>query len=144
MRIAIVSTLLIGLSVFTSCKKYKKYSNGEVVENTYTGTVNIGSTGAEPGGDMLGNGDSGTYSFAWDNSTKKASLDFDITSPSGSVQFIINDAKGKEMLNKTLSGGSGTDSYSGISEAGKSGRWLVTMILTNFNGDGSYSVAPVD
>ena len=125
----------------TSCGKYEKYDNQEIVEDTYTGNVDITSTGADPAGDFTGTGDSGTYSFAWVNSKKKANVNFDITSSSGSVQMIVNDARGREVLNQTLTAG-GNDTYSGVSEEGKEGTWLVTIILTEFNGDGSYSLNP--
>lgn len=141
-KLGLLAIALVGATTFTSCKKYKKYDNGEVVENTFTGNVNVGSTGADPGGDFTGNGDSGTYSFVWDNSSKKANVNCDITSSSGSVQMIINDAKGNEVLNETLTAGSGVDSFSKVTEEGKSGKWLVTITLTDFNGDGSYSLSP--
>lgn len=68
-------------------------------------------------------------------------MDYIPKSP-GSVQFIINDKKGKEVLNQTLTGGADVDTFAGVSEEGKAGMWKVTMILTNFNGDGSYSIHP--
>ena len=103
----------------------------------------IESGGADPGGDFTGNGDSGVFSFAWKNRTSKAELNFDITSPTGSVQFILRDAKGKEVLNKSRSAG-GNDTFSGVSEKGESGMWLVEIILSDFDGDGSFSLSPVD
>lgn len=139
----IASLAMIFIAGMTSCKKYRKYDNMEVVENTYSGSVLIGSTGTNPGGDFTGNGDSGTYSFVWDNSSNKAELNFDITTNSGSVQFILNDAKGKEVLNETRSAGGG-DTFSGVSEEGKSGKWLVEIILTDFDGDGSFSLTPIN
>lgn len=141
-RLLTLSLAVLGVLAFTSCQKYKKYNNMEVIDNTFTGNVDIGSTGADPGGDFTGNGDSGEYSFAWNNSKKKANANFDITSNSGSVQMIIYDARGKEVLNATRTGGSGEDSYSGVTEEGKSGTWKISLILTNFNGDGSFSVSP--
>ncbi len=140
-KIGILATVLLGTTTFTSCKKYRKYDDGEVVENTFTGNVAVTSTGSDPAGDFTGNGDSGTYSFAWENSSNKASVNFDITTNSGSVQMILNDAKGNEVLNETRSAGS-NDSFSGVSEEGKKGKWLVTIVLTDFNGDGSYSIHP--
>ena len=127
----------------SSCEKYDQYDNMEIVENTYTGDVIIESGGADPGGDFLGNGDSGTFSFAWNNPGSRAELNFDITTPTGSVQFILRDAKGKEVLNKTRSAG-GDDTFSGESDKGDKGMWLVEIILTDFNGDGSFSLSPVD
>ncbi len=140
-----ISLMLFLASLFTlsSCKKeYGKYDNMEVVENTFTGTVKITSTGQDPGGDFTGTNKSGTYSFAWINNQKKASANFDITtSGGGKVQMIINDAKGNEVLNQTRPS-NGEDSYSGVSADGKAGTWLVTLIFTNISGDGSFSLHP--
>jgi hypothetical protein len=122
---------------------YEQYDNNEVVTNDYTGNVMVTSGGTDPAADFTGNGDSGTYSFAWVNPQKRASLDFDITTNTGSVQMTLNDAEGTEVLNATRSAG-GNDTYSGVSSAGVSGTWLVTLILTDFNGDGSYSLHPGD
>jgi len=133
---------LLCITVMTSCGKYKKFDDNEVIENSFTGNVAPTSTGSDPAADFTGNGDSGTYSFAWENSGKKASLNFDITSPTGSVQIILNDKKGKEVLNQTLTGGADVDTYAGVSEEGKAGMWKVTVVLTNFDGDGSYSIHP--
>ncbi|RMG77131.1 MAG: hypothetical protein D6707_11525, partial [Bacteroidetes bacterium] len=107
----------------------------------YTGTVSIGSTGNDPRGDFTGSFDSGTYSFVWDNPKKRAELNYDITTSSGSVQFIINDAKGNKVLDVTRAAGS-DDTFSGVTEEGKKGKWLIKIIFTQFNGDGSFSISP--
>jgi len=135
--------LISGLTVLTSCEKYDNYDNKEIIDNTYSG--NIGLSGSvEALGDFTGNGDSGTFSFVWENSINKASVIFDVTTaPGGSVQIILNDAKGKEVFNKTRPEG-GNDSFSGISEEGKEGKWLVTITLTNFDGDGTYDIRPAN
>ena len=137
----IASLAMIFIAGMTSCKKYRKYDNMEVIENTYSGTVIIESGGADPGGDFQGSGDSGEYSFAWDNKNGKANANFDI-SGSGTVQMIIYDAKGNEVLNASRTGGQGEDSYSGVSDEGKKGKWKISLIFTNFNGSGSFSVSP--
>lgn len=139
--IIIPITVVLSILVLTSCGKFRKYDNNEVIENTYSGSVQVGSTGSDPGGDFTGNGDSGIYSFAWENSMKKASANFDITTSSGSVQMIIYDKKGDIVLDATRSAG-GEDSFSGVSDEGKPGTWKVEIILTNFNGSGSYSISP--
>ena len=138
-----VAIILLIFMVASSCEKYDQYDNLQIVENTYTGEVIIESGGADPGGDFLGNGDSGTFSFAWNNPRSRAELNFDRTSPTGSGQWIRRDAKGKEVLNKTRSAG-GNDTFSGESEKGDEGMWLVEIILTDFDGDGSFSLSPVD
>lgn len=135
--------LLVASIFLVGCGKYRKYENMEVVDNSFSGSVMINSTGENPSGDFTGDGDSGTYSFAYDNPKKKAQVNFDITSSAGSVQMIITDAKGNDVLNATRSAGS-NDTFSGITEEGKKGMWLVQIILTGVDGDGSFSFNPVD
>ena len=138
--ILILSLIIFGLGTLQSCNKIK---DGKVVENSYTGNVNVTSGGTDPGGDFTGIGDNGTYSFGWENAFSRAEVNFDITTPTGSLQFILEDADGVEVLNKTRSAG-GNDSFSGISDSGTPGVWKVSLIFTDFNGDGSYSLSPVD
>ena len=142
LRKVLFASLTLSLIAFSSCKKYKKYDDRQVVENTYTGTLTEDDDD-HPDGDFTGNGDSGTYSFAWVNNKSKAEADFDFTSPTGSVQMIINDAKGDEVLNKTRTAG-GEDSFSGVTSAGEPGTWLITLIITDLKGDGSYNVESKD
>lgn len=131
-----------GILIMVSCSKYRQFDSNEVVENTFTGNVEVTSIGSDPAGDFTGEGNSGKYSFVWENTEKKAALNFDITTESGSVQFILNDKRGDEVLNETLTANGDKDTFAGISLDGKKGKWLVTMILTNFDGDGSYSINP--
>jgi hypothetical protein len=142
MKKVVFFILLIGSSItMTSCSdEYAEFDNNEVVENTYTGNINVTSEGEDPGGDFTGDGDSGIYSFVWENKQNKANLDFDVTTQAGgSVQIILNDAAGNEVLNKTRPEGN-NDTFSGVSKKGKKGKWLVTIKLTDFNGDGSWDI----
>jgi len=126
----------------TSCKKeYAEFDNKEIIENTYSGNIEL--TGSvEALGDFTGSGDSGTFSFVWENTEKKADIQFDVTTePGGTCQIILNDAKGKEVFNKTRPEG-GNDTFSGQTEEGKQGKWLVSIKLTNFDGDGTYDIRP--
>ncbi|MBD3637024.1 MAG: hypothetical protein HUJ25_06725 [Crocinitomicaceae bacterium] len=129
-----------GLFAMTSCNKVK---DGEVITDTYSGNVNVTSTGTNPGGDFTGNGDNGVYAFGWENNMSKAEVNFDITTPTGSLNFKLEDADDNEVLNKTRSAG-GDDTFSGVSSAGTPGVWIVTLTFTEFNGDGSYSLTPVN
>ncbi len=122
---------------------YEAYRNLEVVENTFTGRVDVTSRGSDPGGDFYGNGDSGTYSFAWVNNLPTADVNFDITTPTGSVKMIINDADSVEVLNKICSA-RGDHTFSGVTDHGTPGTWLVTLVFIDFDGDGSYSLSPGD
>jgi len=126
---------------FTSCGD--EYEDREIITDTYTGNIDVTSGGLDPAGDFTGNGDAGIYSFAWINPQKKASANFDITTNTGSVQMIVKDNAGTVVIDKTLFAG-GNDSYSGVSQAGEEGTWIVKLILTDFNGDGSYSLHPGD
>ncbi len=132
--------LLVTFSLFgfVSCDKY---DDREVIENTFTGNVDVTSGAQDPAGDFTGTNASGTFSFAWINPQSKASANFDLTSSSGSVQMIIEDDKGKVVLNQTRSAG-GVDTYAGVSDEGTSGLWIVKIIITDLNGDGSYSLHP--
>jgi hypothetical protein len=141
-----VLTMLLAVAFIagiSSCKKYRKYDDGEVVENTFSGNVDVTSTGSNPAGDFTGEGDTGTYSFVWDNSSDIAELNYDITTSAGSVTFVLKDAKGDEVLNQTRTAG-GDDTFSGRSEEGKAGKWLVEITLTDFDGYGSYSLTPIN
>lgn len=140
--LSLLAILFLGCEEVLDCSS-NTYENLEVLENTYTGRIDVTSRGADPGADFYGNGDSGTYSFAWKNSLATADVNFDITTPTGSVQMIINDCQGVEVLNKTRSAG-GNDTFSGVTDRGSAGTWQVTLILTDFNGDGSYSLSPGD
>ena len=116
LTVAVISTAFL-----TSCSDYE---DREVITNTYSGNIDVTSGGVDPAGDFTGSGDSGTYSFAWINPQQKASANFDITSNTGSVQMIVKDNAGTVVIDKTLTAG-GNDSYSGVSDAGEEGTWIV-------------------
>lgn len=136
--------LIGGLTTMTSCKKeYVKYDNKEIIENSYTGNIELLGTD-ELNGNFDGNGDSGELSFVWENTGTKADVDFFITSAlGGTIQIILNDAKGKKVFNQTRPDGT-NNSFSGLSEEGKTGKWLVTIKLTNVDGNGGYDIKPRD
>lgn len=144
-KILAFTTLISGLILFASCEKeYAEYDNMEVVENSYPGAIEINSGGEDPSGDFEGNDDSGVYSFAWENPKKKAQVNFDVTSSGGgTVQMTINDAKGNEVLHVTRPE-DGNDTFSGVTEEGEEGNWLVVIRLNNLTGDGSFSINPGD
>lgn len=131
----VASTLIIG-------KSCSEYEDREIITNTFSGNIDVTSTGVDPAGDFTGEGDSGTYAFAWINPQEIASANFDITTDAGSVQMIVKDDDGTVVLDETLSAGEAEDTFSGITNAGKEGAWIVELILTDFNGDGSYSLHP--
>jgi hypothetical protein len=132
---------LIFLTIALGASSCSKADLGEG-ENTFSGEVDVTSTGPNPAGDFTGTGDSGVYSFFYENSSKKADVRFDITSQTGSVQLMVQDKRGETVLDELILGGADNDTFSGETEEGKAGIWKVTLTLTNFNGDGSYSINP--
>ena len=104
-------------------------------------TINEGTTG-DLGGDFTGNGGSISEMFTWQNGQPTADYNADITATSSGVfRMSIADADGTEVLNRTLGETPEPDSFSGVTAAGTAGEWTVTITVTNFNGDGSFSVS---
>ncbi len=140
-KILIISLILLGLA---SCKKYDKFDNAEIIENSYSGSITTDND-SDPDGNFTGNVNSGTFAFAWVNSKEKAKVKLSIDqSSAGNIQMILNDAKGKEKFNKTLTGGDNEISFEEFSEAGKIGTWKVTLIFSDFKGEGSYEIDPAN
>ncbi|MEQ8882675.1 MAG: hypothetical protein RLQ12_23750 [Cyclobacteriaceae bacterium] len=106
-------------------------------------SVSINETGSDVGGDVTGDGGSTTRSYKWNNPLTTVDYNMDITAAKGgSFNLSITDAGGTSVLNQTLTVGQGDDSKSGVSAAGTSGEWTITVTLTDFNGDGSFSISP--
>ena len=61
---------------------------------------------------------------------------------SGSIQLQVTDENGVEVLNVTLTGGTGVSDDSGLTSSGTSGTWTVTITLTDFGGTGDFSLNP--
>ena len=106
-------------------------------------SVNNTSISAEDfGGDVTGNGGSATEIFVWNNTLSTADYNMDITSSAGgSFRLMMTDAEGTTVIDQTLDGSVEPDSFSGVTSVGTPGDWTVTLTLSNFNGDGSYSVS---
>ena len=93
-------------------------------------------------GDFTGDGGSIMRTFDWQNSLNTADYNADITSTSdGMFRLEVFDADGNSVLNRTLSGGGDPDSFSGVTDSGSPGLWSVTITVTSFNGDGSFSLS---
>ena len=145
--ILILTLIIFGLGTLQSCKKKgctdpnANNFNSEAQKDdgscTYP-TINLSPAGD---GDVTGNGGSATAMSTWSNGNVRAELNMDITSASGGIMtVVVNDADGNEVLNETLTVGVGDDSKTVCSAQGTPGEWVVTVTLTNFNGDGSYSL----
>ena len=126
---------LMGLMTISSCSKND--------DDDPVATVSIEETGSDLGGDVTGDGGSTSRDYTWNNAQTRAEWNMDITSTEGgSFQLIIEDASGNTVMDRTLTAGVGDDSADGVSEAGTPGDWTVRVVLTSFNGDGSFSLSP--
>ena len=93
-------------------------------------------------GDFKSNGGSGTRVFVWNNNLNTADFNADITATAvGSFRMVVRDADGVIVLDRTLMGNSEPDSISGVTDQGVSGLWSVSIVLTDFKGDGSFSLS---
>jgi hypothetical protein len=45
------------------------------------------------------------------------------------------------VLDRNLDGSVEPDSFGGVTDAGSAGIWTVTISVTNFSGDGSFSLS---
>ena len=94
---------------------------------------------------FAGNGGSLTRSFIWNNNLNTADYNADITATSeGSFRMVVEDSEGVVVLDRSIQGGSEPDSIDGVTSSGASGIWTVTIEVTNFNGDGSFSLSEGD
>ena len=125
--------LLFGLT--TSCSSDD--------DNGPTATINITTNVAgDIGGDFTGNGGSTSQTATFINGSTTADVNFDITGATGGTfRLLVQDSQGVTVLDESLTGGVEPDSFSGVTSAGTAGDWTITMTLTNFSGDGSYSIS---
>lgn len=95
--------------------------------------------------DFTGNGGSIVRTFLWQNAKNTADYNADITATANGIfNMVVKDPDGNVVLDKSLSGASEPDSFSGVTASGSSGIWSVTITLTSFNGDGSFSLSEGD
>ncbi len=142
-KIGIIIPMVLSLFFIMSCDKdkYDDYENTQIIENSYTGSIDDIAGDSDPDANFTGNNDSGVFSFAWVNSSSKAKVKFDITSSAtGSVKLVLNDSKGKEVFNKTFSNSDNISTFDGLTDEGISGTWKVSLEFTNFDGQGSFEI----
>ena len=129
-RLIVLTAILAAGVSLTSCKKD-------------FASVSINEVGSDLGGDVTGDGGSTTESYVWNNNLARAEYNMDITAASGgSFNLMIEDSQGTTVLNQTLVAGQGEDSKSGVTQSGASGDWTIIVTLTDFIGDGSFSISP--
>ena len=94
---------------------------------------------------FTGNGGTATRMFSWNNNLTTADYNADITATSrGNFQMIVEDSEGVVVLDRTIQGGGEPDTIGGVTNAGASGIWTVTIRVTSFDGDGSFSLSQGD
>ncbi|MGB5205002.1 MAG: hypothetical protein WBN63_12490 [Eudoraea sp.] len=94
------------------------------------------------GGDFTGNGGTISETFNWQNDLSTADYNADITASTvGLFQMIVKDSEGTIVLDRSLNGGVEPDTFSGVTSSGESGMWTVTINVSNFNGDGSFTLS---
>ena len=131
---ALILILLTSTIFLSSCNKDEPFA-----------TVSINEVGSDVGGDVTGDGGSVVSSYNWNNPLSTVDWNMDITAASGgNFNLKMVDSDGATVLDQTLTVGQGDDSKSGVSSVGTSGQWTITVTLTNFNGDGSFSISPGD
>lgn len=137
--------MALAISTFTFVSCSDDDSPSPTVEVSVNGTI-LFDDGDDFNGDVdgsfTGDGGSDTRMFTWQNSLTTADYNADITATSeGEFQIVVTDADTNVVLNRTLNGAVEPDSFSGVTESGTPGIWTVTITLTSFNGDGSFSLS---
>ena len=131
--LTILTALTLFIGTFTSCSD----DDGPSANIT----VNEGPSG-DIGGDFTGNGGNASRTINWTNNLATADYNADITATaSGTFQIVVADSNGTVVLDRSLNGVTEPDSIDGVTDAGEPGNWTVTITITSFNGDGSYSLS---
>ncbi|MEN3325031.1 hypothetical protein VP395_14930 [Mariniflexile soesokkakense] len=131
--LTIFTAMVIFIGTFSSCSD----DDGP----TANITVNEGPSG-DIGGDFTGNGGNASRTINWTNNLATADYNADITATAtGTFNIVVTDSEGTVVLDKTLNGGTEPDSIDGVTQSGEPGNWTVTITITSFNGDGSYSLS---
>ena len=136
----------------TSCKKkgcidadadnYNSEAKKDDGTCTYP-TISFTEAGSGLSGDVNGDGGSNSSSYTWNNSGTAADVNMDFTAASGGTYKLeLKDASGAVMFSGILNDNSSDDTISALSSSGQSGDWTVTITLTDFSGDGSFSMSP--
>lgn len=124
--------ILLTAFLFFSCSKDDLIANVSLTEG-----IN-----GDIGGDFTGNGGTTSETFMWQNSLSTADYNADITTSStGTFQIIVKDPDGTTVLSRMLNGSQKPDTFSGVTSEGTSGMWTVTINISNFNGDGSFTLS---
>jgi len=139
-----VATLVMAVVFFMACDK----DDDSSVSITVNGTLLVGDR-SDFNGDLDASftGKEGTVSrsFIWNNNLNTADFNADITATSkGSFRMTVEDSEGSVVLDRTIDGGTEPDTIGGVTSSGASGIWTVTIKVTSFTGNGSFSMSEGD
>ncbi len=136
-----MATLVMAVIFFVACNK----DDDSFARITVNNTLLVGDR-SDFNGDIdasfTGNGGSVARSFIWNNNLNTADYNADITASSaGTFRMIVEDSEGSVVLDRTIDGSTEPDTIGGVTSSGASGIWTVTIQVTEFTGDGSFSLS---
>jgi hypothetical protein len=112
---------------------------------TVNGTLLVGDRSDFDGdidASFTGNGGTVSRSFIWNNNLTTADYNADITATAeGTFRMIVEDADGVVVLDEVIDGATEPDTIGGVTASGVSGIWSVTIQVTKFTGNGSFSLS---
>lgn len=142
MNTKLIAVLFMASTAFISCSDDEAALMAEVKVSGTALNGNGDDFNGDVDGSFTGDGGTATRTFTWQNALSTADYNADITaSTDGVFSIIVKDSDGTIVLDKTLSGAVEPDSFSGVTSSGTSGIWSVTITLTTFHGDGSFSLS---
>jgi hypothetical protein len=128
-----ILSIIITSLLFSSCNNDDDLSANVTLTEGIDGDI---------GGDFTGNGGTTSETFNWQNDLSTADYNADITaSTTGLFQMIVKDSEGMTVLDRSLNGGIEPDTFSGVTSSGEAGMWTVTINVSNFKGDGSFTLS---
>lgn len=141
-RTKLFAVLFVATTIFVGCSDDEADLMAEVRINGTVLIDNDDDFNGDVGGSFVGDGGSVTRIFTWQNALTTADYNADITATAeGSFNMVVRDSEDAIVLDRTLNGAVEPDSFSGVTSAGTAGAWTVTITVTNFNGDGSFSLS---
>ena len=141
--------LLPAMVLFTSCSKdedsFARVTVNGTILTTSASDFTVGDR-SDFNGDIdasfTGKNGTATRIFTWNNNLSTADYNADITATSeGNFRMIVEDSEGMVVLDRSIQGGTEPDTIGGVTAVGASGIWTVTIQVTNFTGDGSFSLS---
>lgn len=145
MKITVLQLLVVALFLATGCRDNDIPEMPTVTVNGQVLFDNSGDFNGDIDADFRGIGGSVKKTFQWRNNLSTADYNADISARSGAIfNMVVKDADGNTVLDRLLHGASEQDSFSGVTSQGIKGTWSVTITLTSFNGNGSFSLSEGD